>query len=48
MGQRNYLKLEIGVLDSFLRQWNGFDNENFDIMNFSKILLKFAIVFKIF
>ena len=39
-------KLEIVILDSLLIQWNGF--EDFDILNFSKILLKFAIVFKIF
>ena len=24
MGQRNFLKLEIGILDGLLRQWNGF------------------------
>ena len=46
MSQWNYLKLEIGMLDSPLRQWNG--SEDFNILNFSKILLKFAIVFNIF
>ena len=46
MSQWNYLKLEIGVMDSLLRQWNGF--EDFNIVNFIKILLKFAIVFKFF
>ena len=44
--QWNYLKLEIGIQDSLWRQWNGF--EDFKILNFCKILLKFAIVFKIF
>ena len=34
------------MLDSLLKQWNGF--EVFKVLNFSKILLKFAIVFKIF
>ena len=34
------------MLDSLLKQWNGF--EDFNILIFSKILLKFAIVFKIF
>ena len=46
MNQWNYLELEIGILVSLLKQWNGF--EDFNILNFSKILLKFAIVFKIF
>ena len=45
MSQWNHLKLEIVILDSLLRQWNGFKDF---ILNFSKILLKFAIVFKIF
>ena len=45
MSQWNYLKLEIGILDSFLRHWIGF--EDLIILNFSKILLKLAIVFKI-
>ena len=34
------------ILDSLLRQWNGF--EDFIVLNFSKILLKFAIVFNFF
>ena len=34
MSQWNYLKLEIGILDSVLRQWNDF--EDF-IYNFCKI-----------
>ena len=34
------------TLNSLLRQWNGF--EDFNVLNFGKILLKFAIVFKIF
>ena len=46
LSQWNYLKLEIGLLDSLWRQWNGL--ENFIILNCSKILLKFAIVFKCF
>ena len=46
MSQWNYLKLEIGILDSLWRQWNGF--EDFNILNFSKISFKFAIVSKIF
>ena len=33
------------ILDSVLRQWNGF--EDFNVLNFGKISLKFAIVFKI-
>ena len=32
--------------DSLLRPWNGSEDNN--MTNFSKILLKFAIVFKIF
>ena len=40
------IKLEIIILDSVLRQWNGF--EDFNVLSFSKILSKFAIVFKIF
>ena len=39
-------KALIEILDSLLRQLNRF--EDFDIMNMSKILLKFAVVFKIF
>ena len=46
MSQWNNLKIEIEILDSLLRQWGGF--EDFNILIFSKILLKFAIVFKIF
>ena len=46
MSQWNLLNLEIGILGNLLRQLNGF--EDFNILNFSKILLKFAIVFKIF
>ena len=46
MSQCNYLKLELGVMDSLLRQRKGF--EDFYILNFSKILLESAIVFKIF
>ena len=42
MGRLNYLKLEIEILGSLFRQWNGF--EDFNILNFGKILLKFAIV----
>ena len=34
------------ILDSLLRKWNGI--EDFNVLNFSKISLKFAIVFKIF
>ena len=45
MSQWNYLKLEIGILDCLLRQQQGF--EDFISLNFSKILLKFAFVFKI-
>ena len=45
LSQWNYWKLEIGILDSVLRQWNGF--EDFNILNFSKILLKFAFVFSL-
>ena len=33
-------------LNGLLRQWNGF--EDFNVLNFSNILLKVAIVFKIF
>ena len=46
MSQWNYLKLETVLLDSLLRQLNGFEDLN--ILNFSKMLLKFEIVFKIF
>ena len=46
MSKWNYLQLNIGILDSLLRQWNGF--EDFNISKFCTILLKFAIVFKIF
>ena len=46
LSQWNYLKLEIGILDSLLRQWYGF--EYFNILNFSNIFLQFAIVFKSF
>ena len=46
MSKWNYLKPEIGILDSVLRQWNGF--EDFIILNYSKILIKFAVVFKDF
>ena len=42
----NNLKLEIVLLDSLLRLWSGF--EDFNILNFSMILLKFAIVFESF
>ena len=42
MSQWNHLKLEIGIVDSLLRQWNGF--EDIFILIFSKILLNFAIV----
>ena len=41
MSQWNYIKLEIGIQDSLLRQWNGFEDSN--NLNFSKIVLKFAI-----
>ena len=44
MSHQNYFRLEVGMLDSLLRQWNGSEDAN--IMNFSKILLKFAIVLK--
>ena len=37
--------LEIGILDSLLRQCNG--SEDFNILTRSKVLLKIAIVFKI-
>ena len=40
------LNLEIVILDSLLRQWNVF--EDFNVLNFNKILLTFAIVFKMF
>ena len=40
------VKLFKGILDNLLRQLNCF--EDLYILNFSKILLKFAIVFKIF
>ena len=33
-------------MNSLLRQWNGV--EDFNVLNFSKILLRFLIVFKIF
>ena len=46
MSQWNCWGLEIGMLHSLLIQWNGSEVINFT--NFSKILLKFAIVFKIF
>ena len=46
LSQWNFLKLAIGILASLLKHWNGFDG--FKYLNFSKILLKFAIVFKIF
>ena len=36
----------MAILDSLMRQWNGF--EDFNVLNFSKILLKIAIVFKFF
>ena len=45
MSQRNYVKLETGILDSLSRQLSFF--EGF-FLNFSKILLKFPIIFKIF
>ena len=34
------------ILDNFLRQWIGI--EDFNVLNFSKILLEFAFVFKVF
>ena len=37
-------KAIIGIMDNLLRQWNVF--EYFNILNFCKILLKFAIVIK--
>ena len=37
-------KRDIGMLESLLRQWNGFEDFN---INFSKIL-NFPIVFKVF
>ena len=43
-GQRNNLKFEIGI--SLVRQLDGF--EDFNILNFSKILLKFETGFKNF
>ena len=46
LSQWNFLKQEIGILDSLLIKWNGF--EDFNILNFSTILLNSAIVFKIF
>ena len=46
MSQSNYLKLKVGLLDGLSTQWSGF--EVFVISNISKILLKFANVFKIF
>ena len=46
MSQWNYFKLEIDILDSFLRQWNFF--EEFNVLIFIEILLKYAIVFNIF
>ena len=42
----NFLKLEIRILDILLKQWNGF--EDFNILNVSKILLKFAMFSKFF
>ena len=46
LSQVNYWKLEINILDSLLTQWNGFEDLN--ILKFSTLLMKFAIVFKIF
>ena len=46
MSQWNYFRLKTGILDTLLRQWSGFEDIN--ILNLSKILLKFAIVFKMF
>ena len=46
MSQWKNLGLEIGILDSLLRKLNG--SEDISITIFSKILLKFAIVFKMF
>ena len=45
MSHRNYLRLEIGIIDSLLIQWNG--PEEIKITNFSTIL-KFAIAFRVF
>ena len=46
MSQWKYLRLEIGRMDSLMRQRNSSDDNN--ITNFCKILLNFTIVFKIF
>ena len=45
ISQRNYLKLKIGILKNLVRQWTWFADLN--ILNLSKILLNFAIIFKI-
>ena len=42
----NYFRLQTGILNSLLRQWNGSGDIN--ILIFSKSLWKFAIVSKIF
>ena len=39
-------RLEKGILDSLMRQWNGFDDIN--ILNFSDVLIKFALFFVLF
>ena len=43
MSQWNYLRLEIGILYSLLRQWNGSEDNN--MTSFSNIVIKFAVVF---
>ena len=45
MSQWNYFRLDTGILDNLLRQWNGFWDTL--ILTFRK-MLKFAIVLKIF
>ena len=44
MIQWNFLKLETGIIDSLSRQWSGI--EEVVILNFRKILLKFAFFFE--
>ena len=46
MSEWNFLRFDIGILANLLRQ--RIDFEDINILNFSKILLNFAIVFKIF
>ena len=43
---KRFKTIQLRILDSLLRQWNGFEDLN--TLNFRKILLNIAIVFKIF